>query len=285
MEIGDGASGQRTDAQRSRVADVALQLGALTAGYLAGDRLAVDEAGEPVLSGAAIVGEREVPPGAGVEPLHVAAADGDRAAAPVERERRDARVDGDGPAFAGIVFVAVVILIFAAGELSGQRNVVFCLRQVHPGGDGEWLVGIELLGRGQIQRGLGGELQRRCRRIGSFARSYAFYCRRVGRCDREPFRRGVQRTLELRLRREPGGEWFAGGVTMLARAIPGVGNLGPQRLPAGRIFFGWQDDDRRRVGNVAVHRLLRRIAEKGRELVELFLRDRIELVIVTGGAA
>ena len=72
---------------------------------------------------------------------------------------------------------------------------------------------------------------------------------------------------------------------MLARAIPGVGNLGPQRLPAGRIFFGWQDDDRRRVGNVAVHRLLRRIAEKGRELVELFLRDRVELVIVTRGAA
>src|SRR5260370_29717322 len=142
MEIGDGASGRRADAQRSRVADIALKLGALAAGYLAGDRLAVDEEREPVLAAAAIVGEREVPPGAGLEPLHVAAADGDRAAAPVQRERRDARVDGDGPAFAGIVFVAVIILIFAAGELSDQCNAVFSLLQVHPRRDVHCLVWI-----------------------------------------------------------------------------------------------------------------------------------------------
>ena len=44
-------------------------------------------------------------------------------------------------------------------------------------------------------------------------------------------------------------------------------------------------EDRRRVPDVAVHRLLRRVVEEGGEFVELALRQRIELVVVADGTA
>ena len=65
-----------------------------------------------------------------------------------------------------------------------------------------------------------------------------------------------------------------------------VGDLGVERAPARAVLgrFG-NEDDRRRVLDVAVHRALRRVIEEGRHLVELALRERVELVVVAHRAA
>ena len=56
-------------------------------------------------------------------------------------------------------------------------------------------------------------------------------------------------------------------------------------VPALPIRRLGNDQDRRRVGNVAVHHVLRRVPEEGGQRVELALRDRVELVVVAGRAA
>ena len=61
--------------------------------------------------------------------------------------------------------------------------------------------------------------------------------------------------------------------------------LGFQLHPASFFAKGRYKDDRRGVADVAVERLLRRVAEEGRQLIDLFLQDRVELMIVAGGAS
>ena len=51
------------------------------------------------------------------------------------------------------------------------------------------------------------------------------------------------------------------------------------------ILDARHDDERRSVGNVAVHHVLGGVAEERRERVEVALRDRVELVVVAGRAA
>src|SRR5690348_5885875 len=54
-------------------------------------------------------------------------------------------------------------------------------------------------------------------------------------------------------------------------------------VPTGAIFFSWNGDDGRRIGNVVVHHLLRGIAEEGAQRVEVALGYRVKLMIVTSG--
>ena len=76
------------------------------------------------------------------------------------------------------------------------------------------------------------------------------------------------------------------------RMSPASLHLSPDRrearvllFPGGAVGGARHQQDRRRVGDVAVHHLLRRVAEEGAERVEVLLRDRVELVIVASGAA
>ena len=64
-----------------------------------------------------------------------------------------------------------------------------------------------------------------------------------------------------------------------------VRRLLPQGVPELAILLLRHDQDGRRIGDVAVHHVLRGVAEERRHRVELALPDRVELVIVAGGAA
>ena len=75
------------------------------------------------------------------------------------------------------------------------------------------------------------------------------------------------------------------------RALPGLdggaggGELLLELREAGEIIRLRHRHDRRRVVDVAIHRRLGRVIEERRQLVELLLRERIELVVVADGAA
>ena len=66
----------------------------------------------------------------------------------------------------------------------------------------------------------------------------------------------------------------------LQSPAPG-GNL----VPALSILRPRNDENRRRIGDIVVHHVLRGVAEERPQRVEIFLGDRVELVIVTGRAA
>ena len=85
--------------------------------------------------------------------------------------------------------------------------------------------------------------------------------------------------------RKPPIEIGAGHLGASADALPSGRGESRQVVKASLVVGPRHGHDRRRVLHVAVHRLLRRVVEKRRERIELALRQRIELVIVTHSAA
>ncbi len=85
--------------------------------------------------------------------------------------------------------------------------------------------------------------------------------------------------------REPLREWIVHRCGTPYSVGVGCGHLRAQLAPALTIRVVRDHQDGRRAGDVAVHHILRRVPEERRHGVELALCDRIELVIVAGGAA
>ena len=86
-------------------------------------------------------------------------------------------------------------------------------------------------------------------------------------------------------RGEPLGEGRIDRLRAVRHPQLDVGRLLPQGVPEIAILLPRHHQDGRRIGDVAVHHVLRRVAEERRHRVELALPDRVELVVVAGGAA
>ena len=208
------------------------------------------------------------------------------------------QVHRDPAVFHPDVPAAVFLRLVHAGD---HRTARATARWPQPEGDAERLVAFEVaatrqLGRPAVQhdRGRSARPCLPCRGCGE---------REVGLLAEEGCVRRRSRALgkgQVHQRRLPGEhrgdrirreglhpriELGAGG--LLAHLNGGFRgrDLAFERREAGPVFGVGYGEDRRRVPDVAVHRLLRGVVEEGGEFVELALRERIELVIVADGAA
>ena len=107
--------------------------------------------------------------------------------------------------------------------------------------------------------------------------SLALAERRV-ECQAVRGQRGVQ-SLEV-ARGEPAVEFAASRLATFIASPDRVRQFPLQSLPAGLVGGQRHRHDGRRVLGVPIHRPLRCVVEKGGQFVELFLGERIELVIV-----
>ena len=152
---------------------------------------------------------------------------------------------------------------------SEDGAVAAALRELDPSAVGERLVLL------QVARP--GELRRDALRFGAVPRGERLVGRQALGGDRGGERRG-------RGVREPGVILAASGDLAGLDGGLGGGDLGGQGVPSGAVVGVGDEDDRGRVLDVAVHRGLRRVVEEGRELVELLLAERVELVVVADRA-
>ena len=84
---------------------------------------------------------------------------------------------------------------------------------------------------------------------------------------------------------EPLGEGRFDGVATLRHRVLDLADFLAQPVPGVAVVLVGHDESGRRVGDVAVHHVLRRVAEERGQRVELPLADRVELVVVAGRAA
>ena len=153
--------------------------------------------------------------------------------------------------------------------LPGDGVVLVLLRILEADADGEGLLGV----------GPGTLLERVAFGL--------FELERLGEVGRERVF-GVFQRLRLGFGlalAEPLLEGRGGGFACLFHLRPDGGKAGVLLFPGGAIGGARHQQDGRRVGDVAVHDFLRGVAEEGAERVEILLRDRVELVVVAGGAA
>ena len=181
----------------------------------------------------------------------------------------------------------------------GQQCAVDVVGELHPGGDGEGLIGLDVAERPEV----GGHARRQTEpwavrgehdlRAPSRERERPILADRVAQGGRlGAVRQQAEFECVLGDRRqvvgvhgllpchERGVGRFEVRVVELCRAIDLVG----QRGVAGGVLRPWDAEDRRRVHDVAVHGRLRRVPEERRHAVEVLGADRIELVIVAARA-
>ena len=171
---------------------------------------------------------------------------------------------------------------------------------LQPAADGEGLVELEAAHRGKRSRPAGEQSRlavvailpgERCRQrhvlllsgeVGDRLGSLAFGKRQLqqGRVLREPAADAFGSScLDPRFKGGPG--------FLLSRGDRGdrSGQLILEGREPRQVVSQRHRQDRRRVFDVAVHRVLRGVIEEGRERVEIFLRERVELVVVADRAA
>ena len=183
--------------------------------------------------------------------------------------------------------------------LTRDDEVAFLLRLVDPQRDREGRVGVEGHRR-QPGPGLVAETQRRVPVRAGFDLRPApeghrmplpvqLEDRGAGAAEIEPhpLRPVVQRRPQglVLTRREPLRKGRVDRRRPVRHPRLDGGRLLPQAVPEVPVLLLRHHQDGRRVGDVAVHHVLRRVAEECRHRVELALRDRVEPVVVAGGAA
>ena len=260
------------------------------------DRVSIAEDVHPGALAGAVVGDHDVRPLAGRQPPEVAGRDtwrrtqltfGVQLAGHPERELP--RSDVHRPAA-----IAVFRVVLPRDDV-----VALLFGLVDPERDGIGRAGVERHRR-ETGPGLAVEPQRRMSVRAGFDLRPALEGHRmlssthlehgpaVGvQIEPHPLRPGVERRPQVPVLagREPLGEGRVDRRRAVRHPRLDLGGLFPQGVPEIAILLLRHDQDGRRIGDVAVHHVLRRIAEERRHRVELALPDRVELVIVAGGAA
>ena len=259
------------------------------------DHVAVPENVHPGAFARAVVRDHDVRPLAGRQAPEVAGRDARRRPPFAVRvrptrhpERELPRSDVHQPAAIGVIGVV----------LPRDDIVAFQLGLVDPQGDREGRIGVERHGREARPRCVIEAERRQAVRPGfnlrpaleSDGMPLPFHLegriRRLVEVEPHPLRLVLQGRLQVPVvaRREPLGE---GGIDLRRPAGHPrlhVGGLLPQVVPELPVRFLRDDQDGRRVGDVAVHYVLRSVPEERGHRVELALADRVELVVVAGGA-
>ena len=263
---------------------------------LFGDPVAVAVDVQPAALAGAVVGQDDVGPLAGCQALRVVRVDRDarrpsaRAGtiAP-EPKTQLARAERDLPAAVGVVGVA----------LAGDGVAALGLGHVDPHREREGRVGVDLerrqfgrrlvveqQGRQTVGAGLGADLAMKRDRLSLAACDHCGFDVPV-EIETEKLGVGAERRVEcaVRVAREPVGEGRLDLAESLRQRVLDLADFLAQPVPGVPVVVARHDEGRRRVGDVAVHHVLRRVPEERRERVELTLADRVELVVVAGRAA
>ena len=242
-----------------------------------------------------VVGEHHVGPLAGRHPLRVDRADAGRGgrAARVpfagQPEAQLPRAEGHGPAAPALLLVV----------LAGHDEVALVFRLINPHRDGERRVAVQIQRRQldprpgvEADRGMpvGAVLDHRAGRDDDrvpLARVDGGGAGGVVERQRQQLGRRLERRLDLAV---PAAGQPLDEVGVDRRHALGERDVERRRLaaqPMPELAVGVVGDhqDRGRVRDVAVHDVLGGVAEERRQRVELALGDRIELVVVAGGAA